>query len=139
MEREYYDPVTDQLRKYRQRSVVKLPMLSGESWLLMQRMVRGLTNPELELASEVHRQMMGLIANEADVRKAEKFHKESSHSKNILLSPTQSTTTTKITEVKKVTVTKSNKKMEQVKAQLRAIYGESVDVDALLAQLQKGS
>jgi hypothetical protein len=104
------------LRAYNRKAV--RTTLGGADWLFEQRRINDMSDEELIVAIEYHRQDLNLLITEQDRRRAEKAHRLAA--KRIQLAPTTKISVTE-KETKQVTAPKakngaSTKKLEQAQA-----------------------
>jgi hypothetical protein len=108
---EHYNEETDTTTRYSRKA--RQIKVEGLDWLLAQRKIPSLTDGELDMAIEYHRQLASLMLTEAEKRRAEKLHRYAGV-KIVPVAPTGTTTST--VEIKK-TVVKNTQTKNQNKAQ----------------------
>ena len=124
-----YDPETDTVKTYR-RLPYRSIHINGDDWLFAQRRIGSLSDVELELSIEFHREYLQLLAVEQDRRKAERLHK-ASQVKLPLAMPTGTTSKT-VRETKTTTTTKQNKKVDQ----LSMVFDQMLNSGMSLTEIQ---
>jgi len=132
-ERQVYNEQTDTTRTYRRRA--KEIHIEGFDWLFMQRKIYTLSDAELDLAIEYHRNYQSLLLVEAEARRNQKAHRNANVK---IVMPTHSTQTT-TTTVKKSTNITSTKAQAQVSGLFSSLLAKGLTVDqiqAIVAQLQ---
>ena len=130
---EKYNPLTDTLRVITRRA--RSIHINGDDFLFAQRKIGDLTDPELELSIEFHREYLQLLAAEQDKRKAERLHKQSQQK---LLIPNGTVSKT-VKETKTTTTTKQNKKADQITALFEQLLlsGKSLqEIQQIIASLK---
>lgn len=125
---EHYNENTDKTVRYTQRA--RKPHLQGEDWLFMQRRIRGLSDAEIDMIIEVHRQDMMLLISEKELRRAEHMHRNAGV--RVVINPgSGSTTKTVVTTVKQVSTTKMDKTKEKAAALLAQLMGGGLSMDQI--------
>jgi len=108
--------------------------LAGEDWLFAQRRISTLSDAELDMVIEYHRQYLNLLCADQEKRRTEKAHRYAN--KTFVLNPGTATITTSTeTTVKKSTTVKINKQKEQAAALLAQILGSGTTLEQLQASL----
>lgn len=128
---EFYNEETDTVREYSRTA--KRYTMSGDDWITAQRKIKDLTSAELDVFIEFHRQYLGLLLNEREMKRAEKAHTASA----VKLKASDGAigaTTRVVTETKKTTTTKINKKAEQAKAMIAAMLASGMKLEDLLGK-----
>jgi len=128
---EHYNEVTDTVRKYARRA--REIKIGGMDWLFAQRKIHSLTDAELDMGIEYHRNIQSLLMIEYEQRRNEKMHRYAGVK---LAIPTPSTVTTKTTTVKS-TKTKSTKAQAQLSSLLDSLLAKGMSVDQLASMLKK--
>lgn len=131
---EHYDEVTDTLRTYTRRA--REIKLSGDDWMFAQRRVKDLSDDELDMVVEYHRQYLQLLCDDAERRRMEKAHRNANVK---FVIPSAQVTSTTVTTTKKVSTVKLDKQKEQAAALLAQLLSQpgGADMAALLAKLKK--
>jgi len=127
---EHYDEVTDTLRSYSRRA--REIHLAGEDWMFAQRRVNTLTDAELDMVIEYHRQYLNLLCADQERRTAEKRHRYAGVKMQL---PSAAVTTTTVTTTKKVSTVKLDKQKEQAASLIATL--DPTMVAMLLAKLKK--
>jgi hypothetical protein len=114
--------------------------IEGLSWLFAQRKINDLSDVELDLAIEYHRNILMLQIDEQERRRNAKMHRYANTPYKI---PTPSTTTVSnstTTTVKKTRTVSKDKAAEQLAAILgsMAASGKKIDMNAIAAILKGG-
>lgn len=128
--REKYNPITDTTTRYtrRYRSI----HINGDDWLFAQRKIGSLSDVELELSLEFHKEYIQLLAAEQDRRRVEKAHTASQKSaKTQMVLPTGTVSQT-VKTTKTTTTTKQNKKVDQ----LAILFEQLLDQGKSVAEIQ---
>lgn len=133
---EHYNEETDTTTRYARKA--RQIRIEGLDWLFAQRKIKLLTDPELDMVVEYHRNYLSLLLVEAEQRRTEKMHRYAGV-KIQLPTPTTSTTTTKTTTIKS-TKTSSTKKQAQAQAALsvllQSLTAKGMSVDQITAMLK---
>lgn len=112
--------------------------ISGLSWLFVQRKVSELSDMELDIAIEYHRNLLILLINEQEAKRNARMHRYAGIKNKQAGIPTPSgvsVTNSTQTTVKKTRTISKNKAQEQLNA-LLASMGGSVDLNAIAAILK---
>lgn len=138
-EHEHYDALEDKVITTTYSRNAKRYTMSGDDWLFVQRRSRSMSDEELDMFIEYHRQYRDLLLAEKDTRRAERLaalraKSEAARAPSGAVSTTRSTTTV----VKKTTTVKTNKKLEQLKAQLAVMVGTDGVEEALAKLIEQG-
>jgi hypothetical protein len=110
--------------------------ITGTDWLFMQRKIVDMTNLELDLSIEFHRNALTLMINEQETRRMERLHKLAGIKVTLPL-PRVSTDGTTVTTVKKTKTISKNKAQEQINALLGSMLKGGTSMDQI-AELLKG-
>jgi hypothetical protein len=115
--------------------------IAGLDWLFAQRRITDLSDMELDLAIEYHRNILSLMISEQESRRNVKMHRYAGVKVSI---PTPSTTTvsntsTTTTTTKKTRVVSKTKQQEQLAALLKSITAKGTSIDQIAAMLKKGT
>ena len=108
---EKYNPFTDTTHVYKRRA--RSIHINGDDWMFAQRKIGSLSEVELELAIEFHKEYLQLLGAEQDRKKAERLHKQSNVK---TISVPNGTVSKTVRETKTTTTTKQNKKADQLQA-----------------------
>ena len=133
-----YDLETDTIKTYRRRPYRSIH-INGDDWLFAQRRIGALSDVELELSIEFHREYLQLLAVEQDRRKAERLHKQSATKlppPGIM--PTGTTSKT-VKETKVTTTTKQNKKVDQVSMLFDQMLNAGMSLSEIQALIAKSA
>lgn len=129
---EHKNEETGAVTYYRRRATdIKI---GGLSWLFAQRKIATLSDVELDLDIEYHRNIYSLLIAEAERRRNEKMHRYAGV-KQVRI-PSGATVTTK-TEVKKTRTISKNKAAEQAAAILSSMKAKGINLDEILKALKK--
>jgi 23S rRNA maturation mini-RNase III len=131
---EHYNEKTDKIYRY-VRNAKRIEM-GGLDWLFVQRKIKDMSDAEVDMLIEYHRQYCQLLLDDMERRRNEKTHRFA----GVKIVPTSATTTTSTvtTTTKKSTTTKSNKAQAQVEALMSTLLG-SMSLDQISALLKKGN
>jgi hypothetical protein len=115
--------------------------IAGLDWLFAQRRITDLSDMELDLAIEYHRNILSLMISEQESRRNVKMHRYAGVKVSI---PTPATTTvsntsTTTTTTKKTRVVSKTKQQEQLAALLKSITAKGTSIDQIAAMLKKGT
>jgi len=108
--------------------------IDGLSWLFAQRKVVELSDVELDMAIEYHRNIMILMIDEQERRRNARMHRYA----NKFYIPTPSTTTvsdTTHTTVKKTRTVSKNKQQEQLNALLGTMGAKGININKIMSIL----
>ena len=111
--------------------------ISGLDWLFAQRKIVYLSDLELDLDIEYHRNILSLMCTEQEQRRTAKMHRYAGAKVHI---PTPSTTNvnhTTTTTVKKTRTVSKTKAQEQIAALLKNMAAKGVTMDKIAAMLKK--
>lgn len=138
---EKWDPKTDttyQTAPYTRRA--RLIKVGGLDWLFAQRKILTLTDPELDMMIEYHRQLMTQIYAEADRRRTEKAHRYAGVKVVIPSASTQTTQTTTTTVTKKTTKTiSSNKAQAKIDALMASLLASGMSQEDIMKAFGGGA
>lgn len=112
--------------------------ISGLDWLFAQRKISELSDTELDLTIEYHRNILSLMITEQEARRNAKMHRYAGIKVSI---PTPSTTTvsdTTTTTTKKTRTVSKTKQQEQLAAMLKSMLAGGTTPDQILAKLRGG-
>lgn len=132
---EHKSAETDQVTFYRRRA--RQMRIFGLDWLFAQRKINDLSDVELDLDIEYHRNLMKLMIDEQERRKNEKMHR---YAGMRVVLPTPATTTVssvKQTTVKKSSTVSKSKSTEQLQALLSSMKAKGVTMESLAQLLKK--
>lgn len=130
------DPQEHITSVYRRRA--REVKISGLSWLFAQRKIVDLSDVELDMNIEYHRNLLVLLIDEQERRRTARMHRFAGmKSKGVVNSPSgmANVSDTTQTTVKKVRTMSKNKAQEQLNA-LLASMGGNVDLNAIAAILK---
>jgi hypothetical protein len=125
---------TGETHFYRRRA--RSIKIGGLDWLFSQRKISELTDVELELSIEYHKNILNLMIAEQERRKNEKMHRYA----NVVFKPTKSAakvTDTTTTTVKKTRTVSKDKASEQLQAIMKAMLAKGLSVEQIQAMLRK--
>jgi hypothetical protein len=113
--------------------------INGMDWLFAQRQITDMSDMELDLKIEYHRNILSLLISEQENRRNAKMHRYA----GIKAIPTPNTTTvssstTTTTTTKKVRTVSKTKQQEQLAALLKSITAKGTSIADLAAMLKKG-
>ena len=128
---EHYNEVTDTITKYSRKA--RRIALTGESWLFAQRRIKDMTDAELDMEIEYHRQMFQLIAAEAEERKNRKVHRFAGVRVKV---PSTTSSSTTVTVSKKVSKTSSTTAQAKLSALLGTMLAKGMTPDMIAAMLK---
>jgi hypothetical protein len=103
--------------------------------MFAQRRVNTLTDAELDMVIEFHRQYLQLLCADQERRKTEKAHRNAGI--KMSFPSAASVTTTTVTTTKKTSTVKLDRQKEQAAALLAQLLGSGMDLGALTAKLKK--
>ena len=129
---EHYNEQTDVTTRYTRKA--REIKLEGEDWLFSQRKIRDLSDPELDMVIEYHRQYLMLLCDEQERRRMEKMHRHAGVKFTIPTGTATSSTTTTTTTTKK-TVVKTDKAKEKAQALIAQLLGAGMSLEQLQATL----
>ena len=129
---ERYDALKDKVTTIYRKSYGKEYKLSGETWMFMQRRINTMSDAELDIAIEVHRQYLQLLCDDQERRRAEKAHRNANVK---FIMPTTTTTSSTTTETKKVTVIKTDKAKEKASAAMQVLLSQGLSMEQILKLL----
>jgi hypothetical protein len=109
--------------------------IDGLDWLFAQRKVNTMSDTELDMAIEYHRNICSLIMQESERRRNEKMHRYAGV--KIILPKTDGTSSTTTTTVKKTRVVSKDKATELLMAQVKAMMAKGFTAEKLAAMLKK--
>ncbi len=110
--------------------------LTGLDWLFSQRKIIELTDAELDLSIEYHRNILNLMLAEQERRRNEKIHRYA----NVVYKPVKSAvnvTETTTTTVKKTRTVSKDKTSEQLQAIMKSMLAKGFTQEQLKAMLKK--
>jgi mRNA-degrading endonuclease toxin of MazEF toxin-antitoxin module len=110
--------------------------ISGLDWLFAQRKIVELSDLELDLSIEYHRNILSLMCTEQEQRRTAKMHRYAGVKIHLTPSTTgvnQTTTTT----VKKTRTVSKTKAQEQIAALLKNMAAKGMTMDKIAAMLKK--
>jgi hypothetical protein len=117
---EHYNESTDVTTSYSRKA--REIHLAGEDWLFAQRRIHTLSDAELDMVVEYHRQYLNLLCADQERRRAEKAHRYAG--KTFIINPgTATVSTTKTTTTKTTSQVKMNKQKEQASALMQQLLG----------------
>lgn len=134
---EHHNPETGEASFYRRRA--REIKIDGLSWLFAQRRIVDLSDPELDMAIEYHRNICSLMITESERRRNEKMHR---YAHTPMPIPTPSTTkiengTTTTTTVKKTRTVSKTKQTETVAAILASLQAKGMSIQDILKAVKK--
>lgn len=131
---EHKNPETGDVHFYRRKA--RLIKLEGLDWLFSQRKIVDLSDEELDLSIEYHRNIMYLMIAEQERHRNEKMHRYA----NVTFKHTKSAakvTDTTTTTVKKTRTVSKDKASEQLQAIMKAMLAKGLSVEQIQAMLKK--
>ena len=122
---------------YRRRA--RQVKINGMDWLFAQRQINDMSDMELDLKVEYHRNILSLLISEQEDRRNAKMHRYA----GIKAVPTPATTnvtntSTTTTTTKKVRTVSKTKQQEQLAALLKTITAKGTSIADIAAMLKKG-
>lgn len=135
---EHKNEETGQIAYYRRKA--REIKIEGLDWLFAQRKITELSDTELDLAIEYHRNIYSLMLTEQERRRNEKMHRYAGITVKI---PTHSTSTgtksssTVTTTVKKTRTVSKDKAAEQVAALLRSMLAKGLKPEDIARMMKK--
>ena len=134
---EHKNDQTGQTTFYRRRA--REVKIEGLDWLFMQRKINTLSDVELDLAIEYHRNICSLMLSEQEQRRTVKMHRYAGVQVKAKI-PTP--LTTKVNEhthttVKKTRTVSKTKASEQIASILSALQAQGMSIDQIAAHLSK--
>lgn len=110
--------------------------INGLDWLFTQRKIVDLSDLDLDLSTEYHRNILSLMIAEQEQRRTAKLHRYAGVKIHFpTASPTESTKTT--TTVKKTRTVSKTKAQEQLAALLKQMQGKGITVEKIAEMLKK--
>lgn len=125
---EHFDEVSDTLRTWSRKA--REIHLSGDDWMFAQRRINTLSDAELDMVIEYHRQYLQLLCSDQERRRMEKAHRNAGVK---FIIPTSTVTTTTVTTSKKTNTVKLDKQKEKTAAMLSSL--DPAVLAALVAKL----
>lgn len=110
--------------------------IEGLDWLFSQRKIAELSDVELDLSIEYHRNILNLMIAEQERRRNEKMHRYA----NVVFKPANVTTkvsNTTTTTVKKTRTISKDKASEQLQAVLKAMLAKGLTIEQIQAMAKK--
>ena len=133
---EHQNPNTGEKIFYRRRA--REIKIEGLDWLFAQRKIADLSDVELDLSIEYHRNILNLMIAEQEKRRNEKMHRYAGISFKIPKTPsTTSVTDSTTTTVKKTRTISKDKASEQLAAVMKTMLAKGISVQDILASLKK--
>lgn len=131
---EHKNAETGETHFYRRRA--RAIKIDGLDWLFSQRKISELTDVELDLSIEYHRNILNLMIAEQERRRNEKMHRYA----NVVFKPSKSAT--KITDsttttVKKTRTISKDKASEQLQAVMKAMLAKGLTIEQIRGMLKK--
>lgn len=115
--------------------------IDGTDWLFMQRKIHDMSDLEVDLSVEFHRNALMLLINEQELRRNAKMHRYAAMKKGYIPSPSdgsvQVSDSTTVT-VKKTRTISKNKAQDQLNALLGSMLGGGKSLDEIAALLKGG-
>jgi hypothetical protein len=110
--------------------------ISGLDWLFAQRKINELSDLELDLSIEYHRNILSLMCTEQEQRRTAKMHRYAGVKIHLTPSVTDVNHTT-TTTVKKTRTVSKTKAQEQIAALLKNMAAKGMTMDKIAAMLKK--
>jgi hypothetical protein len=110
--------------------------ISGLDWLFAQRKIVELSDLELDLSIEYHRNILSLMCTEQEQRRTAKMHRYAGVKIHLAPSVTDVNHTT-TTTVKKTRTVSKTKAQEQIAALLKNMAAKGMTMDKIAAMLRK--
>ena len=131
---EHRNTETNETHFYRRKA--RNIKIEGLDWLFSQRKITELTDNELDLSIEYHRNILNLMIAEQERHRNEKMHRYA----NVVFKPQKSAmkvTDTTTTTVKKSRTISKDKASEQLQAIMKAMLSKGLTVEQIQAMLKK--
>lgn len=135
---EHRDSESGKVNFYRRRA--REVKIAGLDWLFAQRKIASLSDVELDMSIEYHRNICSLMLAESERRRTEYMHRNARVKVSVIgngsvsgASVKDSTTTT----VKKTRTISKNRQQEQLAALLASMKTKGVDINAIAAMLKE--
>jgi hypothetical protein len=132
----YYNEETDIVTEYKRRA--RYIKLDGLDWLFAQRKIVALTDNELELAVEYHREILHGMLREREERRIKQLHRYANTPKDAATQSLDSATVTAQT-VKRTKTIQSSKAAATASATMQAMLAGGMTAAQLLAMLEKAT
>ena len=126
---EHRNDETGQLSFYRRRA--REIKISGLDWLFAQRKIPELSDTELDLTIEYHRNILGLMIAEQEKKRADKMHRYAGVRIHIPTNSTTDITHSTVTTVKKTRTISKNKAAEQLATILKDLLAKGMTPEAI--------
>jgi hypothetical protein len=130
----YYNEETDTVTEYKRRA--RYIKLEGLDWLFAQRKIVALSDNELELAVEYHREILNGMLKEREERRIKQLHR---YANTVADKVTHNLDSAQVTEqsVKRTKTIQSSKAAATANATMAAMLAGGMTAAELLAMLQK--
>jgi hypothetical protein len=126
---EHRNDETGQLSFYRRRA--REIKIGGLDWLFAQRKIPELSDTELDLTIEYHRNILGLMIAEQEKKRADKMHRYAGVRIHIPTNSTTDITHSTVTTVKKTRTISKNKATEQLATILKDLLAKGMTPEAI--------
>lgn len=133
---EHRNPETGEKSFYRRKA--RAIKIDGLDWLFAQRKIAELSDVELDLSIEYHRNILNLMIAEQERRRNEKMHRYA----NVIFKVPKTPSTTKVSDSTTTTVKKSrtvskDKAMEQLAAVMKVMLAKGMTAEQIAQMFKK--
>jgi hypothetical protein len=132
-----YEHKTEQGKDVFYRRRARAVRITGMDWLFAQRKISDLSDIELDLDIEYHRNIYKLMLDEQERRRTEKMHRYANTRVVLPSSPATKSSSTTTTTVKKTRTVSKDKAAEQLAALLSSMKSKGVNMAQLQQLLKK--
>jgi YesN/AraC family two-component response regulator len=132
---EHTNPETSEHTFYRRRA--REIKIDGLDWLFAQRKITELSDVELDLMIEYHRNILSLMITEGEQRRAAKMHRYANVKLHIATPSSTTVTDSTHTTVKKVRTVSKNKAAEQMAALLKSMLNKGITAEMIARMVKK--
>ena len=132
---EHTNPETGEHTFYRRRA--REIKIDGLDWLFAQRKITELSDVELDLMIEYHRNILSLMITEGEQRRTAKMHRYANVKMHIATPSSTTVTDSTHTTVKKVRGVSKNKAAEQMAALLKSMLAKGMTAEMIARMVKK--
>jgi hypothetical protein len=132
---EHTNPETGEHTFYRRRA--REIKIDGLDWLFAQRKITELSDVELDLMIEYHRNILSLMITEGEQRRTAKMHRYAGVKMRIATPSSTTVTDSTHTTVKKVRTVSKNKAAEQMAALLKSMLAKGMTAEMIARMVKK--
>jgi len=132
---EHTNPETGEHTFYRRRA--REIKIDGLDWLFAQRKIIELSDVELDLTIEYHRNILSLMITEGEQRRTAKMHRYANVKMHIATPSSTTVTDATHTTVKKVRTVSKNKAAEQMAALLKSMLAKGMTAEMIARMVKK--